>query len=393
LARYNARVGRALTILLAAAMVTVISQSPAGAEPPDPAPVPPASSQDAQRQWLTAARDAAVLNEQVLQAQATLDEATARSVAAAESVDEARAEASAAATAAEQAAAVLAQHQNRVDRFVNASFRGARLDPLAPLLTAGSPDELLDQVSALDRVAADAGNTLQAADTAAQVAADTAEHREHAQAEAIQWQQEADRSRAAAEQATADLAGRQADLDRQAVVYQALYDRLSAEERDQAMAGQEEQDAQAARAAVAERVPAAGGPTELAASRDRAEMPATAGSAAGGSAVQAALSKVGSAYVWGAAGPDAFDCSGLTSWAWKQAGVTIPRTSREQEGLQQVPLDQLQPGDLVTYYSPVSHVAMYIGNGQIVQASTPSKPVFVTDLYRGGPNPTGHRVG
>lgn len=138
MARYNARVGRALTILLAAAVVTVISPSPAGAEP-DPAPGPPASAQEAQRQWLTAARDGAVLNEQVLQAQATLDEATARSVAAAESVDEARAEASAAATAAEQAAAALAQHQNRVDRFVNASFRGARLDPLAPLLTAGSP--------------------------------------------------------------------------------------------------------------------------------------------------------------------------------------------------------------------------------------------------------------
>lgn len=390
MARYTARVGRALTILLAAAVVTVISPSPAGAEP-DPAPVPPASAQDAQRQWLTAARDGAVLNEQVLQAQATLDEATARSVAAAESVDEARAEASAAATAAEQAAAALAQHQNRVDRFVNASFRGARLDPLAPLLTAGSPDELLDQMSALDRVAADAGNTLQAADSAAQVAANTAEHREHAQAEAIQWQQEADRSRAAAEQASADLAARQADLDRQAGVYQALYGRLSAEERDQAIAEQEERDAQAAGAAAAEPAPA--GPTDLAATRDRAEIPTTAGSVAGQSAVQAALSKVGSAYVWGAAGPDAFDCSGLTSWAWRQAGVTIPRTSREQEGLQQVPLDQLQPGDLVTYYSPVSHVAMYIGNGQIVQASTPSKPVFVTDLYRGGPNPTGHRVG
>ena len=93
MARYNARVGRALTILLAAAVVTVISPSPspAGAEP-DPAPGPPASAQEAQRQWLTAARDGAVLNEQVLQAQATLDEATARSVAAAESVDEARAE-------------------------------------------------------------------------------------------------------------------------------------------------------------------------------------------------------------------------------------------------------------------------------------------------------------
>ncbi len=391
MARYTARVGCALTILLAAAVATVTSPSPAGAEP-DPAPVPPASAQDAQRQWLTAARDGAVLNEQVLQAQATLDEATARSVAAAESVDEARAEASAAATAAEQAAAALAQHQNRVDRFVNASFRGARLDPLAPLLTAGSPDELLDQMSALDRVAADAGNTLQAADTAAQVAANTAEHREHAQAEAIQWQQEANRSRAAAEQATADLAARQADLDRQAVVYQALYDRLSVAERDQAIAEQEERDAQAAAAEPAPAA-AAGGPTDPAATRDRAEIPTTTGSAAGQAAVQAALSKVGSAYVWGAAGPDAFDCSGLTSWAWRQAGVTIPRTSREQEGLQQVPLDQLQPGDLVTYYSPVSHVAMYIGNGQIVQASTPSKPVFVTDLYRGGPNPTGHRVG
>ena len=57
-----------------------------------------------------------------------------------------------------------------------------------------------------------------------------------------------------------------------------------------------------------------------------------------------------------------------------------------------MPLSELQPGDLVTYYSPVSHVAMYIGNGQIIHASTSSKPVYITSVTGGGPNPTGHRV-
>ena len=109
-------------------------------------------------------------------------------------------------------------------------------------------------------------------------------------------------------------------------------------------------------------------------------------------AVQAALSKEGARYVYGAAGPNAFDCSGLTSWAWAQAGVSIPRTSGGQAGLPSVPLSQLQPGDLVTYYSPVSHVAMYIGNGQVVHASTESRPVYVTTVSGAGPNATGHRV-
>jgi len=57
-----------------------------------------------------------------------------------------------------------------------------------------------------------------------------------------------------------------------------------------------------------------------------------------------------------------------------------------------VPLSELQPGDLVTYYSPVHHVAMYIGNGQIIHASTESKPVYITTVSGGGPNATGHRV-
>jgi cell wall-associated NlpC family hydrolase len=375
------------------------------------APDTPTNSADAQQRWLNAGREAAALNDQVLQAGEALTAATATATAAAEAVTEAKIEVDAATAAAAVADADLAAQRQRIDRFVNASFRGARLNSLAPLLTAQSPDDYLDQVTALDRVAADAGNTLDQAAQARQAATAAAEHRAHAVDEAAQWQIAADAARTAAEQAATDLDTRKADLDRQAGVYQALYDQLSEQERQQAIADQEERDAAAARAATQTEPPAQAGsaddpPAALLAAADGAPQPvqveaadrgrtdpapAAGGSQAGQAAVAAALSKVGSAYVWGAAGPDAFDCSGLTSWAWKQAGVTIPRTSREQQGLTSVPMDQLQPGDLVTYYSPVSHVAMYIGNGQVVQASTPSKPVYVTDVYRGGPNPSGHR--
>ena len=105
-----------------------------------------------------------------------------------------------------------------------------------------------------------------------------------------------------------------------------------------------------------------------------------------------AKKQIGDPWVWGRRGPNAFDCSGLTSWAWAQAGVSIPRTSGGQAGLPSVPLSELQPGDLVTYYSPVSHVAMYIGNGQVVHASTETRPVYVTTVSGAGPNATGHRV-
>ena len=393
-----------LTLVLA---LTVTAPIAALAEPV--VPDTPTNSADAQQRWLNAGREAAALNDQVLQAGETLTAATATATAAAEAVTEAKVEVDTATAAAEIADADLAAQQQRVDRFVNASFRGARLNSLAPLLTAQSPDDYLDQVTALDRVADDAGNTLDQAAQARQAATAAAEHRAHAVDEATQWQTAADAARTAAEQAATDLDTRKADLDRQAGAYQALYDQLSEQERQQAIADQEERNAAAAQAAVQTAPPAtsiddpaaavaaaaaAGAPQptrDEAAARDRTDQPSAAGSGAGQAAVAAALSKVGSAYVWGAAGPDSLDCSGLTSCAWKQAGVTIPRTSREQQGLTSVPMDQLQPGDLVTYYSPVSHVAMYIGNGQVVQASTPSKPVYVTDVYRGGPNPSGHR--
>ena len=86
-------------------------------------------------------------------------------------------------------------------------------------------------------------------------------------------------------------------------------------------------------------------------------------------AVQTALAQLGKPYQWGGSGPNSFDCSGLTSFAWRAAGVSIPRTSGAQySGTKRVTRSQLQPGDLVFYHSPISHVAMYIGNGQVVEA-------------------------
>lgn len=94
-----------------------------------------------------------------------------------------------------------------------------------------------------------------------------------------------------------------------------------------------------------------------------------------------AMSKQGSPYVWGATGPDAFDCSGLTSWAYSQLGKSIPRTSSAQASAgSPVSIDALQPGDIVSYYGGASHVAIYIGGGKIVNALNEGTPVQVNDL-------------
>lgn len=74
----------------------------------------------------------------------------------------------------------------------------------------------------------------------------------------------------------------------------------------------------------------------------------------------------------GGAAPGGFDCSGLTQWAYGRAGVALPRTSQAQRGAgRQVPLSEARPGDLVTYRADASHIAMYVGGGQVVHAPYP----------------------
>ncbi|MFW6775694.1 NlpC/P60 family protein [Nocardioides sp. CPCC 205120] len=112
-----------------------------------------------------------------------------------------------------------------------------------------------------------------------------------------------------------------------------------------------------------------------------ADVPDVPVSGRAAAAVQYALAQVGDSYVYGASGPNAFDCSGLTSMAWAQAGVSLPHSSSAQYSSgRKVGRDELQPGDLVFYYSPISHVGIYIGGGQIVHAANPRSGVAVTGV-------------
>ncbi|MFC9769585.1 C40 family peptidase, partial [Rhodococcus jostii] len=93
-----------------------------------------------------------------------------------------------------------------------------------------------------------------------------------------------------------------------------------------------------------------------------------------------AESKIGAPYVWGATGPDTFDCSGLMQWAYQQVGVDIPRTSQAQETAgDPVALDALRPGDLV-FFSNGEHVGMYIGDGNVIHAPTSGDHVKSTPV-------------
>jgi peptidoglycan DL-endopeptidase CwlO len=111
--------------------------------------------------------------------------------------------------------------------------------------------------------------------------------------------------------------------------------------------------------------------------------PAPAPNTRAQAAVDAALSQLGKPYQWGASGPDSYDCSGLTMWAWAHAGVSLPHNSGAQHSAtKRVPRSDLAPGDLLSYGNPIHHVTMYIGNGQMVEAPYTGAHVRVTSVAR-----------
>ena len=111
------------------------------------------------------------------------------------------------------------------------------------------------------------------------------------------------------------------------------------------------------------------------------QTPVTPIQSIGDRALAAAQSKLGSPYVFGAAGPNAFDCSGLVQWAYAQAGLGVPRTSGAQAGAgYAVSLDDLRPGDIIIYNGG-GHAAIYAGGGNIIHASTEGVPVQYAPLH------------
>jgi cell wall-associated NlpC family hydrolase len=218
---------------------------------------------------------------------------------------------------------------------------------MAAFLTSGSIDDLVQQMTTLDLIA-DHADTVLAGYGDAQAAAQEA-------------QQAATTAAAQAQQTLSDLEAQKAQLQEEEQRYREQYATLSAAEQtavDTALAG-----------------PTLSAPT--------ATPPAP--TAAAGVAVQTALAQVGDMYQTGGSGPDTFDCSGLTMYAYAAAGVALPHSSRAQSQLG-VPVARgdLQPGDLVFFYSPVSHVGMYVGNGLMVHASVTGRPVAVTGVDKPG---------
>jgi cell wall-associated NlpC family hydrolase len=289
--------------------------------------------------------------------------------------------------ALDSARAQLATFQDQVDKVAASQYMGGRPDGLNALLTASSPQGLIDQMSVQRVMAAEISSQMKSFKEAGAQAAVAEEASAKSAAEA----------KTAAEQAAAvraDLQSKQSKLQVEMAIVKSQYEALTPNQRE----------ALAAMPPVPPippppPAPAPGDPAILAAAPpgiapppagavvpppgippgDMAPVPAEGGH--GTTVIQAALSRIGSPYSWGGSGPNAFDCSGLVMWSFQQAGISLPHSSQAlANGGAPVSMDQIQPGDVINYYSDASHTAIYIGNGMMVHASTYGTPVRVAPM-------------
>jgi len=272
----------------------------------------------------------------------------------------------------------LATYQGAVDQFAAAVYMGGRTDGLNAILTAESPQGLIDKM-AIQRV--------MATEMSAQMQSYRQAGTEAAKAEAESAKSAAD-AKTAAEQAAAvraDLQRKQSQLQVQIAIVKSRYQTLTPDQRTALAAPGPVPPPEILAAPAPDALPPiddAPTPPPSADVTSLAALPTPGpGTSEGAIAVQAALTRIGDPYSWGAAGPSAFDCSGLVMWSFQQAGVFLPHSSQAlAAGGQPVSMDQMQPGDLITYYSDASHVAIYIGDGMMVHASTFGQPVRVAPV-------------
>ncbi|MGW2430116.1 NlpC/P60 family protein [Streptomyces sp. NPDC001640] len=235
-----------------------------------------------------------------------------------------------------------------------AQYRGGGIDPSVQLLLSSDPGRYLDDAAFAER----------------------ADDRQAAAVSRVRGQlHEIERLRGAARVELASLKSRQAELRRQK---QTITDRLGEARRllSRLTAGQRAQLAGDGSTGRASRS-ALRGLAPMSAAAAAAQAPNTRAAAA----LSYAYGKLGSPYVWGATGPNAFDCSGLVQAAYRSAGVSLPRTTYAQIGAgHRVSRSELLPGDLVFFYSGVSHVGIYVGNGQMIHAPNPSAPVRLAPI-------------
>ncbi|MCO7218239.1 NlpC/P60 family protein [Klenkia sp. PcliD-1-E] len=260
---------------------------------------------------------------------------------------------------------------------------GSQLVGLQTFLSASSAGEFVEQAATLDLLSAHSTEVL----TQAQQANDAA----------TAAQQEAEQATAQAQAQLDTVTAQQDQLNAEIAEYQAQYERLSAAERAAAEAAAAQAAERAGSVSRSSRDDGSSGSASSSSSGSSAAPAPSAGVVSGGSAaaqtaVQTALAQQGDPYVWAAAGPNSFDCSGLVQYAYAAAGISLPHSSRSQAAMgQAVSRSQLQPGDLVAFYSPVSHIGIYIGNGQMVHAPTSGDVVKVASIDAMGSAPTAYR--
>lgn len=245
----------------------------------------------------------------------------------------------------------LARYKRTVNALARASSKGARVNRLYAVLVSDSPQSLLDQMSGLEVLSRQTAANLRGLTKAKHEATAT-------KATADRKAADADKAIASVTKTKSDLQSKQNALQLQAIQVRTIYESMTGKQ-----------------------LAALRGPRFT---FDPRLLPT--GTAYTLAAVQAALTRIGDPYVWGATGPDSFDCSGLMVWAYQQVGKTLPRSSQAQlAGGSPVDRSQLQPGDLIIYYPDASHVGMYVGNGYVIHASTFGVPVKVVPVDDAGP--------
>ncbi|GGR13118.1 glycoside hydrolase [Streptomyces netropsis] len=249
----------------------------------------------------------------------------------------------------------MARLKNQAGALARSQYRAGGMPDGARLFFDASPDSFLDGVSLAHKGEQATRGLL------AQVAVTQKKLDGYAKAADERWKK-LDGERKKKEDAKKEVETRLKDAKR-------LEERLEEKERERLRRIEEE------RAREAQRQWLASEPVKSVTLKE-AGAGTSASTTEGGRAVAFATAQIGKNYVWGAVGPDTFDCSGLTLRAWEAAGRAIPRTSQEQwRLLPKVDIKDMRPGDLVIYFKDASHVAMYVGDGTMVHAPRPGRQV------------------
>ena len=261
--------------------------------------------------------------------------------------------------------AKVSRMKQQVGQVALARFQNRDLDTTAQLFFTTDADGFLSQVSTVEKVSENQNSVLQ---DYLQQQADLAELEESTKADV-----------AALEQQKKELKTLRAASEKKISESKAVLARLSAEERRRIAEEKRRSAAEArkeAEKASNNSTPTRSKSESSSRSETRESIPAPTGSGRGATALAFAKAQLGKPYQYASAGPNSYDCSGLTYASWKAAGVTLPRTSQAQYGVgRAVSQSELAPGDLVFLYSGLSHVALYAGNGMVIHAPHPGSSV------------------